>query len=116
MSSRYYASAAKRALKTIQKGEQAERKRAILGALEAKAINSVAYPNDPRFTLNEEEVKELARLRKLYKGENDEYLDGGAKKISLDKLTVKELQKKCSVKGIKYSGLKKDELVKALRK
>lgn len=42
---------------------------------------------------------------------------GGAKKRkSLDSCTVAELKSKCSKRGIKYSGLKKAELVAALRR
>lgn len=105
MSSRY-ASAAKRALRTIQKGEKEEDERRTLVALNAKAAV---------YGLTEDEESKRKQLAKIYQDEEGRYY-GGAKKTSLDKLTVKELQKKCSNKGIKYSGLKKDELIKALRK
>lgn len=104
MSSRY-ASAAKRALRTLQKGEKEENERRTLVALNAKAVT---------LGLTEDEESKRKQLAKIYQDEEGRY-QGGAKK-SLDALTVKELQKKCSAKGIKYSGLKKDELIKALRK
>lgn len=42
--------------------------------------------------------------------------EGGGSRKRLDKCTVKELREKAKARGIKYNGLRKDELVLALRR
>jgi len=85
----------------------------IIGEYLVKADNGKDY------TVDETDPYKSGRPLYIFKLKDERgviYYGGKTRRTKLDSRTVKELQELCAKKKIKYSGLRKAELVAALRK